>query len=366
MSSLSRIFTTMATALFVAGAAAGPASAAIPAMAFSIRPDPNGSLSAGQDYFVLRAEPDDVVGDALEVSNRTSRPVDVMLAAVDATTAQLGGVDYTPSESRPRAAGAWIELEETALTLTPGEVRTVPFSITVPPDPPSGVNLGGIAAWTPPPGDDSADEGLTAAAEVQTRRVVAVQVELPGPAEPVLEIRGVTAVARPDGTYLQVDIHNVGHGFAEGEGTLELPGESFSSVLPLDKVVPGTGVGYPVRWQGRAPAEGTYPVIVELDYGAGVAEYRGDVVVGGALRTELADRGIGNEPPAFPVLPVAAGASLCAAGAGAILLRRRRKRGPAAPARAVGSPAPPGPPPPPSPPTRRPPPPPPAGTTARR
>jgi hypothetical protein len=387
MSSLSKTRSTvtgLAAAFLLAGSMLSPASAAVAGMRFSVRPDPSGSLSPRGDYFVLKTDPGKVARDSLQLSNPTSRPVEVRLAAVDGTTAQLGGVDYTPSGSPPDAAGSWIDLAKTSITLAAGEVETVAFTVAVPDDARSGVNLGGIAAWTPSEETSSEEEGAAASIEVQTRRVVAVQIELPGPADPLLEIDGVTAVARPDGIYLQVDIRNEGHGFAEGEGTLELPGESFSSVFPLDKVVPGTGVGYPIRWRAGAPADGAYPVTVEIHYGAGVAKYRGEVIVGGEVREELADRGIGGTEEGVSLLPVAAGAVFVVAAA-ATLSRRRRNERPASPPVVAATPPPPSPSaapgapetparrvPPPPPPTRNgvgpagPPPPPPVGARPRR
>jgi hypothetical protein len=361
MRSLSKILIAATAALVASGAVAAPASAAT-AMRFSVRPDPDGSLSPGADYFVLEAEPGDTVTQALQVSNPGARPVRVRLAPVDATTAQFGGVDYTASGLRPRVVGAWIELEDENLELAPGEVETVPFTVSVPAGAPTGVNLGGIAAWTPPPAAAASDqEGLAATTEVHTRRVVAVQVELPGPAEPVLEIAGVSASARPDGVYLQIDLHNSGNGFAQGEGTLELPDEEFAGTFALDKVVPGTGVAYPLRWRKQAPPKGSYPVVVEIDYGAGVAEYEGEVVIGGGLEADLADRGIRDVGSGgFPAVPAAAaGAALLCCAVALLVWRRRRRPAPAsaaptAPVTAVPPPSPSmarphGPPPPPPP-----------------
>lgn len=302
------------------------AAAAVPEMRFSVRPDAEGSLSEGGDYFVMKAAPGAVLRDALELSNPTRRPVTVSLAAVDAATAQMGGVDYSPSGARRQRAGAWIDLRRDSVTLAGGAVELVPFEVTVPEDAPSGVNLAGVAVWTPVSRDEEQDEGLDASVEVQTRRVVAVQVELPGPREPALVIDGVSAIARPDGMYLQVDIRNEGHGFAEGEGTIELEEGSFSHSFPLDKVVPGTGVGYPIRWRDDAPRDGSYPASVAIDYGSGVAEWEGTVAVGDAVREGLADRGIG-EAGKFPMLPaLAGGLALVGAGVAAFLLRRRRPR----------------------------------------
>lgn len=363
-----RLLGAAAFGLVAVATAASPAPAATAAMTFSVRPDPDGSLSPGGDYFVIEAEPGDTLSDAVEVFNEGARPVDVRLAAVDATTAQLGGVDYAPSESRPRATAKWLRLGRTSVTVAPGENRVVPFDVEVPQDAPPGTSLAGIAVWTPEP--ESKTEGLATVA-VQTRRVVAVQVELPGPDAPALEIDGVTAVPRPDGLYLQVDLRNTGHGFAQGTGTIELD-DGFSHEFALDKVVPGTGIGYPIKWSARAPSDGAYAVSVEIDHGAGVTRYRGEVLIGDGVREGLADRGVGGVKSGSrkPVV-IAAAVTLILSGAAAVsLVRRRRSRrtrppadpppppaqrpveSPAAPAAGLSRAVPPPPPPPPPPPAK--------------
>lgn len=345
------------------------AGASIPGTRFSVRPDPKGSLSPGGDYFVIESRPGAVEREAVELSNPTRRPVDVRLEGVDATTAQLGGVDYSPSTAAATEAGAWIDLDRTSLTIAPGAVATVRFEVRVPEDASPGLSLAGISVWTPPGGgDEKQDAGLDAAVEIQTRRVVAVEVDLPGSARPVLEISGVAAIARPDGVYLQVTMRNAGHGFAEGQGRIELDlgSGSFSTPFALDKVVPRTTVWYPIRWQAQPPPDGSYPATVEVDYGAGSAQWRGEVMVGETVREALDDRGIGTTS-GFPYAPVAAGALAVAGVAMTLGIRRWRRRvspsaSPPAGARARTS-APPAPRSGPPPPPPLPPPPPPARAT---
>lgn len=336
-------------ALFLALAPLSNASAAIPPMRFSIRPDPHGSLSEGGDYFVIDAKPGTVVRDALQLSNAGKQPVRVRLEPVDATSAQLGGVDYSSVGDAPERTGSWIDLARTVVTIPAGAVELVQFDVSVPEDARPGVNLGGIAAWTPPTGaGEREDEGLDAAVNVQTRRVVAVQVNLPGPAAPVLEISEVNAIGRPDGIYLQMTIKNEGHGFATGEGVLRL-GEGDDAIVEsfaLDKVVPETVVWYPVRWRAEAPPDGAYPATVEIDYEAGVARWQGDVTVGELVRESLDDRGIGSEPQ-FPVALVAVIVGAAAAMGAAVWRwkRRRRKKAEAPAPRPAAHLAPPPPPP---------------------
>ena len=326
-------FVRSTLAIFALLLVTAPAAAAsAPAMRFSILPQPGGSLSEGGDYFVVELRPGIATSEALELSNPTRRPVTVLLAAVDASTAQLGGVDYSPSEAPPNQAGAWIELQRESVEIAPGAVKVIPFEIVVPEDAPPGINLAGIAAWMPAP-ESARDEseGMDTSVAVQTRRVIAVQVELPGPQDPLLKVEGVSAVARPDGIYLQLDIRNDGHGFAEGEGTIELEENRFLRTFSLDKVVPGTTVGYPIRWRDAAPDDGSYPASVKIDYTSGEAAWSGEVVVGDALRGELADRDIGSKDR-FPIVALAGGAGVVAATVAAFGIRRRTRRRSAAPA----------------------------------
>lgn len=318
-----------ALTLFFAVAPLGAAEAAIPSMRFSIRPDPQGSLSKGADYFVIDSEPGAVVRDVLQLSNPGEAPVRVRLRPVDAMSAQLGGVDYSSATKAPERAGAWIDLDRSFLTIAGGAVELVHFEVSVPDDARPGVNLGGIAAWTPSTGaEERKDAGLDAAVNVQTRRVVAVQVNLPGSTAPALAISEVTAIGRPDGIYLQVTIRNEGHGFAAGEGVLRMgEGEdAFSRSFALDKVVPDTVVWYPIRWRDVAPPDGSYPATVEIDYGSGVARWQGDVVVGAAVREALGDRGIAPEPGSRVALLVALTGVLAVSVAAGWGLRRRRRR----------------------------------------
>lgn len=317
-------------ATFLLVASVGAASAAAPPMRFSIRPDPRGSVSEGADYFVIASERGSVVRDALHLSNPGREPVRVRLDPVDATSAQLGGVDYSSATEAPEAAGTWIDLDQASLTIPPGEVRRVSFAVSVPQDARPGVNLAGIAAWTPSDAaEQPGDGGLDASVHVQTRRVVAVQVNLPGPAAPVLVIPAVTAIGRPDGIYLQVSIRNDGNGFAEGEGVLRL-GEgdgAISRSFALDKVVPGTTVWYPIRWLAEAPRDGTYPATVEIDYGSSIARWQGDVTVGGTVREALGDRGIESQPGAPVLLVTSIAGALLVSGVAGWRLRRRPRKG---------------------------------------
>lgn len=270
---------------------APPASAAESSLDFRVAPAAGSELSEGEDYFILEMEPGDRRAQAVEIRNDSQRSLRVQLAAVDAATAQMGGVDYASDELVPEITGSWITLEDRIIRLAPGESTQVRFEVKVPIDATTGAHLGGLVIWVEGAEEETA-AGASASLSVQSRRVIAVQVDLPGPAAPVLEIRGAYAEARPDGLYLGVDLFNTGTDFATGTGSVSIEGRDESGTFALDTVVPRTGTNFPFRWAGSSVPNGSYEVAIEIDYGVGIATWQGEVSVGPALQADLRGRGV--------------------------------------------------------------------------
>ena len=297
------------------------ASANESALDFRVSPGPATQVSEGGDYFVLGMEPGETSRQTVQLSNPSSSALKVRLAGVDAATAQMGGVDYGAEAVVPKAAGTWITFEEDMVELTPGGSMEVGFEVTVPGDAQSGVHLGGLVIWV----EGAAQEtvaGAQATMNVQSRRVIAVQVELPGPAAPALEIRGAEAEARPDGLYLGIDLFNSGNGFVKGTGTVLIEGRDEDGSFPLDTVVPRTGTTYPFRWAASSVPNGTYDVSVEIDYGSAIATWEGEVVVGAVVQDDLRGRGVDPSTGSSRQTVILVGIALVL-GMFALFLRRR-------------------------------------------
>lgn len=286
---ISLLFMVLAAAFM--GSTATSAWAAESVLDFRVAPAAGSELSEGEDYFVLDMVAGDSRTQAIQLSNDSQSPLRVQLAAVDAATAQMGGVDYASEEPATEATGSWITLEDRSIPLAPGGSTRVPFEIEVPEDAVTGVHLAGLAIWVEGAEEETA-AGTQASMSVQSRRVIAVQVALPGPAAPMLEIRGAQAEARPDGLYLGVDLYNSGTGFATGTGTVSIEGREESGTFALDTVVPRTGTNFPFRWGGSGVPNGSYDVSIEIDYGTATASWQGEVVVGPALQAGLRGRGV--------------------------------------------------------------------------
>ncbi len=302
-----------------------PAAAQPEDPAFVVEPAPE-AQTQGTGYFVIDAELGQPVQQAVYLRNDSRAPLKLQLAGVDATTGPVGGASYELPNDPRDAVGAWIALERDSITLRPREGREVSFEVNVPADAPSGEHLGGIAVWAPAEeeGVEAAPAGQAGASvSFQTRRIVAVQLTLPGPAEPLLVISGVTPAARSDGVYLEIGIENQGTALTKGDGIITLPEEGFQRDFPIDTFVPGTSIAYPIQWAVSAD-NGTYDAAVDIRYDGKVATWEGTFTLGEAVQDELAQRQT-NRPPRdwLPIITVAAVA--LALGAIMLLVRERRR-----------------------------------------
>lgn len=280
-------------------------------------------------YFVIEAEPGDSLVQSVDLRNESREGLRLRLAAVDALTGPLGGASYGLPDEQPNRTGAWISLRKRSVKLAPGAAMTVSFRIDVPTGAPSGEHLAGLTVWNPnesEEGSGTADPGEAGASVVvQTRRVVAVQVNLPGESSPELVISGITPEARPDGLYLGLQIANEGFGLTQGEGAVELPDEDFEADFALDTFVPGTEIAYPVKWRKTAD-DGEYRGRVEISYEGRTATWDGTFLVGEDVLQDLEDRGGASRRSLVPWIIAAVVALLVLIIAAVVVAKRRAAR----------------------------------------
>jgi hypothetical protein len=305
---------------------------------FVAEPVPGSQLSPTGGFFLIQADPGSEISQAIGLRNDSGEVLELQLAAVDAVTGQLGGASYALAGEQPSRTGAWITLERTAVTLAAQSSAVVPFRVQVPVGAGSGQHLAGISIAVPKAADGSVTPGsgqAGASVDVQTRRIIAVQVDLPGPADPELVVGGVTPVARPDGLYLQIAMENKGSALTKASGTIGV-GDDFKRDFEVDTFVPRTSIAYPIKWDAEAQ-DGEYPARVELRYGGRVAQWVGSFTLGEEVLEDLADRRVdpAGEPDRedasgvpWPALAgAAAGTAVAAVAVGAGVARFRRPPG---------------------------------------
>ncbi len=294
------------TLLFLAALCVGTvAMGAVPARADELpfgAELPPGSPYQQTGYYLIDSKPGRSIECEVLLTNTSNKALTLQLAGVDASTGPYGGVSYETVDEKVDAMGAWIDLDQKQVQLAVNARVIAKFTVNVPADAAPGDHVGGLVAMVP-----TKDEGKTVAGGqeagavvvVQPRRVIAVQVVVPGTAEPTLAIDNVVPVARPDAMYLGIQIESTGQLLTQGHGTIELTDGSFGGDINLGTFVPGTSIEYPVKWT-QAPEPGDYPAYVKILYDDDkrVAEWRGTVTVGDTVMKDLENRLVGGVPGA--------------------------------------------------------------------
>ncbi|MGZ8693125.1 MAG: WxL protein peptidoglycan domain-containing protein [Gaiellaceae bacterium] len=306
-------------------------------MNFTAEPAPRSSLDGDGGYFRINARPGKEAEQAIVLRNLSQRPLELRIAAADAATGAYGGVSYgLPGDARARV-GKWISFEQPTVRLAAGEAKRLPFTVAVPAGAVGGEHLGGITISVPSSAKTQETERgagqAGASLNIQTRRVIAVVVRVPGPAEPRLVVTGVTPAARADGVYLEIGIENRGGALTKAKGTITLPDDGFTQRFALDTFVPGTATAYPLKW-AQSPRDGEHRATVELSYGTRKALWTGTFTIGEEVKEALVERGAPGKieesrNSALTLAAVAAAAAVTTGLLGGIIWlfsRRRRKR----------------------------------------
>ncbi|HEY1738663.1 MAG TPA: hypothetical protein VGI86_08130, partial [Acidimicrobiia bacterium] len=169
--------------------------------------------------------------------------------------------------------------------------RTIPFTVTVPTAALPGQYLAAVSISVPASSTTSATphNGNQAgfAITLQTQRVIAVEVDVPGPRAPHLVVRSVKPVVQANILRLQFDVTNAGNAFAKGSGTLTVPDTNTRLDFPVNTFVPHTSIKLPLAWT-KDVVPGVHPVSLRLQDQTGrIVTWTGSVDVSGAVGAAL-------------------------------------------------------------------------------
>jgi len=235
------------------------------------------ALPQTQSYFVLNTEPGATIHSQVRVINTGSVGGTARLYPVDGATGQTSGIVFLNREDPRQSAGAWLDPPLQTLVLDPGESRVAEFSVRIPADAQAGQHVAGLAVEdaSPAQGGPGAADGQKAgfSVTVLSRAVVAVQVNLPGPAVEQLEARSITPAGGAGYQQLLLKLQNDGNTMLKPSGSLQVTdgkGRTLQSLtLKLDTLLPQTSIDYPVAVQNQAVGAGDYHAALTLDYGQG-------------------------------------------------------------------------------------------------
>lgn len=191
---------------------------------FRLLPDPQRSASSQRAYFVFEGTAGQTIEDVVVVRNQSEESIQLSLFSADAVTASRGGVAVaTGSNDTPKGAGAWLDISQTRLTLAPGDVHSVPFTVSLPGDLTPGEYVASIVAERIREGE-SGEIGSSGVRFIP-RFAVTVLVRLPGSGADALrshlEITDLKASTSSGHQMVVADLTNSGNaGLAKAEGNL--------------------------------------------------------------------------------------------------------------------------------------------------
>jgi hypothetical protein len=324
----------VAAALIASVAAAAPAAAGKFGDAVAAAVGPGSSISPVGHYYLLNLNPGASINQQLRVSNPNDHPVNVVIEAVDATTAEVTGVALAKPGSAKALKSRWIVVSAPEITLAPKTARDVPFTVQVPPATPPGQYLAGVSASVP-----LSTDGTTSAPppgqsgfsmSVRFQRAIAVEIDVPGTRAPKLAVTGAEPVATADGVSLGVHIANVGNAFAHGRGVIRVADTNTDFSFKIDTFVPGTAIVYPMAWT-KTVVPGSHHVEVDLTYEGGRrTSWTGTVVIAGDARSRLENAlrnvTVGGHSSGNGLLLLLVAALAVVLVAAAVVLRRRSRR----------------------------------------
>jgi hypothetical protein len=228
-----------------------------------------------EPYFIFHTSPGGVLSGQVRIVNVSATAGQVALYPVDATTGQTSGAVYLSAQAQRRGVGRWVSLSTSTLTLAAHQRRVVSFSLRVPPGTSAGQHLGGlVAAPLKPQSTQATSRGRsTFHVNIQEISIVAVQVNLPGPARQQMTISDLVASGRPGYQTLLIGLGNTGNTLVKGAGRLTVSRAGGGRVLersfPLDTFVPQTRIAFPVYVRGPRLPVGSYVATVVITYGNG-------------------------------------------------------------------------------------------------
>jgi hypothetical protein len=248
----------MATALSLARPVSGDGNTS-----FGIRP-----AQQGIGHFDYTLEPGQSTTDEIVATNSSLTSVTLKIYALDAHSSSNGGLIFPGGDgSTNTAAGAWLSLSVSQVTLDPGAEITLPFTFTVPLDAMAGEHVAGIVAENA----DPITSGPDATIPVVQRAAVPIWETVPGAITTGLEIDSVRYTTRGGGSAFDVEMSNTGNVSLDSVvGTLQITDEARAPVcsLPIEvngKFLARDTIVYPVNLD-QTPSPGRYHVVAAVQY----------------------------------------------------------------------------------------------------
>lgn len=249
------------------------------------------NTTSNRAFFAIETAADQVVEDAVTITNVTAQPMTLELYPADAFNSPGAGFALRPQNEVNTDVGTWITLSKDEVVLKPKSSVNVPFTMTVPAGATPGDHVGGIVALNPvATGEQTTAEG----AVIQVQQAVGVRIyaRVKGPLNPQLVVSSVTidlesggipGLAFPREATITYTIRNEGNVRITPERSLKVSG-LFGRALyepenkPLPEILPGNEATFSEVWSDP-PFANRVSAAVTVTGGENSAPSTGDSVI---------------------------------------------------------------------------------------
>ena len=243
---------------------------------FSLRPIRSADAAPRDRSYVVRTvRPGQELTDRLEAVNLTDRPLELAIAAVDATI--LADGSFAPG-TKAEADGRWLAVSPTRVRVPARGTSPVELRLRIPADASPGDHVAAVVAQRADGATTSGGGNVRLVQRVGVRTYLTVE-RPPGqpPARRAFELRDLRWVGAPAARTFEVDVANTGELLVEPLGTLTIArgGLSAATDVPVLGTVP-VGESRTLRLSAPDPLEpGTYEATVRLrDVNGGAEQQR--------------------------------------------------------------------------------------------
>ncbi len=219
------------------------------------------AVPATRAYFIHTLPQGASFRDQVMVFNDGAAPLAFRVYPVDGLTGATSGVVYGNRQTRLTAAGRWVVLPRSVVTVPAHHQMPVAFTVRLPAHVKAGVHLAGLAVEVAHPHSSGGRFSVT---EV-LRTVVGIEIKVPGPTHAAIALHSVALAAaqRSATAGLLVSLTNAGGRLCKPRLSVQLSGPGGAERIShqLDTILPGDTIPYPVTWP-RALGVGKYGAVV--------------------------------------------------------------------------------------------------------
>ncbi|NRD80937.1 DUF3324 domain-containing protein [Bacillus sp. BRMEA1] len=218
-------------------------------------------------YFYENGKAGNTLSDTLILSNPNNYSITIHPSIVKSITAINGGISY---ENQPLST-TWIKGLDNDVILSPKSNKKIPFKIEIPNKTNAGDYIVGISLTDHPPVSrktNTKNANISVEIQQQVRRVIAVEVLVPGSVRTQINWKTPSVVNEPSGPSLNIRGFNKSQVLLNDvNGTISLlkQGKTIWSA-PLSGITfaPNEPFQFKYRWMNGYPEPGTYTVRINL------------------------------------------------------------------------------------------------------